>query len=161
MPRHCRSGWHRMWPKRAFHDQNFLPHSLHGLVIFGAVGSGFLTCLGLEKPTGELAGVSIRTSLDRFRRGFSWRLAGVEEEAKKSPTTAVVVAVGVDTTSRCGDEMGNWRWKSGSSFIERGCETVCLERKEKKKIWGKEKEEEQEKKKKKWNAGGSVVFVGR
>lgn len=115
MPRHCRSGWHLMCPKRAFHDQNFLPHSLHGLVIFGAVGSGFLPYLGFEMPIGEVAAVSNRMSLERFRRGFSWRFAGVEEEAKKSP-----MAVGVvDTVSLCGGEMGNWRWKSESLIIEK------------------------------------------
>lgn len=30
IPRHWRSGWHRMWPNSAFHDGNRLPHSVHG-----------------------------------------------------------------------------------------------------------------------------------
>ena len=30
IPRHWRSGWHRMWPNSAFHDLNTLPHSVHG-----------------------------------------------------------------------------------------------------------------------------------
>ena len=30
IPRHWRSGWHRMWPNSAFHDVNSLPHSVHG-----------------------------------------------------------------------------------------------------------------------------------
>lgn len=50
MPRHCRSGWHRMCPNRAFCDQNRLPHSLQGGVTSSAKGSGFLLGLGLEVP---------------------------------------------------------------------------------------------------------------
>lgn len=41
MPRQWRSGWHLMWPYRAFHDQNFLPHSVQGCVISGLLVVGF------------------------------------------------------------------------------------------------------------------------
>ena len=53
MPRHRRSGWHRMWPKRAFQDQKVLPHSVHGV---GSVVSVCLTGAGV---------VSMRRSLER------------------------------------------------------------------------------------------------
>ena len=84
MPRHWRSGWHRMCPKSAFHDQNFLPHSLQGRVIFGAVGSGFFVYLGfmilvLESAANELL---IRINLLLFFRGFWWCLGAEWSELK-------------------------------------------------------------------------------
>ena len=91
MPRHWRSGWHRMWPKRAFQDQNFFPHSVQGLVIFGAPGSGFLPYLGLEMPVfREETASPIRINLVRFRRGLGWGFTGVEDE---EPNSVVVVEV--------------------------------------------------------------------
>lgn len=51
-----------MWPNRAFHDQNLLPHSVHGGVILGAAGSGFLA--------GFCGGAAIRNNLVRFFLGL-------------------------------------------------------------------------------------------
>jgi hypothetical protein len=76
-----------MCPNSAFQDQNFRPHSLHGVVIFGADGSGFFTHLGL------LVGLSLSCliSLERFFRGFWWwwsllsvMLKQVEDEEAKA-----------------------------------------------------------------------------
>lgn len=64
-----------MCPKRAFHDQNVLPHSLQGRVIFGAPRSGFLPDLGLVPPVEQLvpAGLSILINLVRFFLGFGYK----------------------------------------------------------------------------------------
>lgn len=104
MPRHWRSGWQRMWPKRAFHDQNFFPHSVHGRVIFGADGSGLLEVVVVVLGVGlgeeeEEEGISMRTNLVRFLRwwgaeeaaavgvvggGKGWKRRGVGGEREKS-----------------------------------------------------------------------------
>jgi hypothetical protein len=86
-----------MWPNKAFHDQNFLPHSLHGRVIFGAVGSGFLIpSFGFETTPLELEAIisSILISFDRFlrRRLFSSRENG-EEGKRISGSAAVVIEI--------------------------------------------------------------------
>lgn len=46
MPRHGRSGWHRMCPNSAFHEPNLFPHSVQGAVapvlkMEAWLGSGF------------------------------------------------------------------------------------------------------------------------
>lgn len=74
-----------MWPKRAFHDQNFLPHSVQGRVILGAAGSG-LGLAGLVRAVSE----SIVMKLERRFFLEVWllrtRVAAAEEELV-SPTT--------------------------------------------------------------------------
>lgn len=64
MPRHWRSGWQRMWPKRAFCDQNLFPHSLQGAVMVAAERSGFFLNLGVEglaRPTGRPSWLAFTT----------------------------------------------------------------------------------------------------
>lgn len=115
MPRQWRSGWHLMCPNRAFHDQNFFPHSLQGLVIFGALGSGLLptTCLlGLEMPPGfvgsRIKGAPMGNNLERLLLVFprkpgpgvvsetdgdsvGEKITGAEEERKRNCSEGLVI----------------------------------------------------------------------
>ena len=66
MPRHSRSGWHRMWPNSAFHDVKVFPHSVHGGI--GSVVVYKVFCL-FEAGSEEEARlvVSIRRGVERRR----------------------------------------------------------------------------------------------
>lgn len=153
-----------MWPKRAFQDQNFLPHSVQGMVIFGAPGSGFLLYFRLETP---VAGVEetpspIRTSLERFRRGLGWRFAGVEDEEPNSMFVFVVVVavVTTETASLCCGVETEGRESESTLFIESVCVCACV--RASKSVWeeGKFLEVKGKRKKKRLEVGGSVGFVG-
>lgn len=96
-----------MCPNKAFHDQNFFPHSLHGRVILGALGSGFFPCLGFETMPAELEAIisSILISFDRFfRQVFS--SGGGGEDGKQRSESVVVDIVEIFAAKLKGRQRG-------------------------------------------------------
>jgi hypothetical protein len=84
IPRHWRSGWHRMWPNSAFHDVNSLPHSVHGGV--SPVGEDRTLANAEEVEEGEApSGRGLRAC-----RGFVERAQGEAGGGSASARVSVV-----------------------------------------------------------------------
>lgn len=89
-----------MWPKRAFHDQNVRPHSVHGVVILGADGLGFFGGLGRLLAGLSSSASSGLVSLERFFRCCCGALlSAMVREVEDEEASAAGVGIGLETTT--------------------------------------------------------------